>query len=441
MHYRRFHHRLTFVGAVTAITLLVVSQGGFQQAKGQPASGGDDQPALPGNIVVDVDAIESQVVRIAVASFGGATPHRDLAAEVISNDFTLFPGYRVVREEQPDSRRSLTPQIGNWSGQDIRGVITGHVGSQRRGQLQAEFRYYRVSAPASPAYARQYSGSEEDLRKWAHAFGNGLLEELTGRAGPFGTHITFARREGRGRKDILCADMDGYGLRRVTNGRGISMLPGFDDDGHIWFTRLVSDGMFITRLGTRGRRILQSDGLTMAPSICDGRVYFASSRDGNSEIYSANMQGSDVRRLTNHSAIDVSPSCGPNNKLAFVSARHGTPQIWMMNRDGSNVERLTFQGNHNQTPSFCRNSAVPLVAFTGRDGALDIFTVNAQTKEILRLTQGQGNNKDPAFSPDCRMVAFTSDRRGAPGIYVSSPLGFNQHRVVVGAAETVRWMH
>ena len=302
-------------------------------------------------------------------------------------------------------------------------------------------RFFRLARPNAAAVSASYSGTQAELRRFMHDFGNRVLAEMTGKPGPFGTHITYAQRRGRGRKDVMCADMDGHGVIRVSNGRGVAMLPTFDDGGEIWFTRLTQTGMFITKAGLRGRRILESDGLTMAPSICNDRVFFTSSRDGNSEIYSARLDGSNVRRLTNHPAIDVSPSCGPNRKLVWVSARHGTPQIFIMNQDGSSQERLTFQGNHNQTPSFCRDAAVPLVAFTGRDGPLDIFTVNVRTKEIRRLTQGQGNNKDPAFSRDCRMVAFTSDRRGAPGIYVSSILGFNQHRVVNGEAETVRWVH
>lgn len=426
-------------------SLLLLAGGLFQdKAKGQRGSNGEEPP-LPSDVVVDVDAIESQVVRIGVSHFGGSDPHQGEASAIIANDFTLFPGYQVVSETGSSPSRSLTPRIGAWSGQDIRGVITGHVTSSGtvRGvaQLRAEFRYYRVASPGQPLHTGSFQGAAGDLRDWAHQFGNNVLEELTGKAGPFGTQITFAKRVGPGRKDVHCSDMDGQDLMRVTNGRGISMLPGFDDAGRIWFTRLSNTGMFITRIGTRGRRILESSGTTMAPSICEGRVYFASSRDGNSEIYSANLEGGDIQRLTNHPAIDVSPTCGPNNKLAWVSARHGSPQIWMMNRDGSGAERLTFKGNHNQTPAFCRDGSVPLVAFTGRDSALDIFTVNTQTKDIVRLTQGQGNNKDPAFSPDCRMVAFVSDRRGAPGIYVSSVLGFNQHRVVEGAAETIRWMH
>ncbi len=440
-------HQRRWAGWALAAVFAVAASASLLQlpaAVGQPYPEveGDD-PALPGGVVVDIDAIESQAMRLGIPNLLGSGADANVGGEILRQDFTLFPGYRVVG---PDSVRhdvsasGLGIRAGAWGALNVDGVIKGELTTQGS-RRTAEMRFYRMSNPGSPALSETYSGTADELRGWMHDFGNKVLELLTGRAGPFGTHMAWAQRIGPGRKDVMCGDMDGHGIRRVSNGRGIAMLPSFDDAMNIWFTRLTSTGMFITRTGIRGRPILESDGITMAPSICGGRVFFASSRDGNSEIYSARVDGSDIQRLTRHPGIDVSPTCGPNNKLAWVSAQHGTPQIWLMNQDGTRQERLTFQGNHNQTPAFCRDPRVPLVAFTGRDGPLDIFTVNVNTKEILRVTQGQGNNKDPAFSPDCRMLAFVSDRRGAPGIYVSSPLGFNQHRVVAGEAETVRWMH
>ncbi len=82
------------------------------------------------------------------------------------------------------------------------------------------------------------------------------------------------------------------------------------------------------------------------------------------------------------------------------------------------------------------NGREPLIAFTGRGGGLDVFTVNISTQAYTRLTQGQGTNKDPAFSPDCRMVAFYSSRGG---IFLSNPEGLNQNLVIRGHAETLRW--
>ena len=140
--------------------------------------------------------------------------------------------------------------------------------------------------------------------------------------------------------------------------------------------------------------------------------------------------------LTNDPGIDVSPSCGPDGRVAFVSNRHGSPQIWVMDSSGGGQKRVTYKGEYNQTPAWCPDPKKQLIAFTGRDANMDVFTINLATGEYTRLTQAQGTNKDPAFSPDCRMVAFASSRGG---IYVSSPQGLNQIRIISGGAETVRW--
>jgi TolB protein len=266
-----------------------------------------------------------------------------------------------------------------------------------------------------------------------HEFANEVLRVLTGQAGAFNSRITFGRRAGPGRKDVYVAHWDGHQEGRVSSGQGVSMLPSFGPGG-VWFSRLTETGMFITHSNANDRRIIDGDGLNMGPSVCGGRVFFTSTRDGNSEIYAADVDGSNVRRITRHPAIDVSPACGPGGRIAFVSTRHGSPQIFVMNGNGSGVRRVTFRGAHNQTPQWCQRGG--LIAFTGRSGGMDIFTVNIATQEYRRLTQGQGTNKDPAFSPDCRMVAFSSSRGG---IFVSNPEGLNQNMVIRGAAETLRW--
>jgi TolB protein len=388
-------------------------------------------------VVIDIDAPEEHVYRIGIPDLLGSPSD---AGDVLRNDFRLMPGYRVIdtRSIHHDLvAEGLSVRPAAWSALDANGVIKGEL-RQSGGQLEHEQRFYRVSAAAEPALARTFRGTPTQTRAWAHTFANEVLGVLTGTPGVFGTEIAYARRIGPGRKDVYKAFMDGFGERRVSGGDGIALLPTFGE-GRIWYTRMTTRGMFITHGRARDARIVTGDGINMAPAVCDGRIYFTSSRDGNSEIYSAAMDGTDQRRLTDHPAIDLSPACGPNNKLAFVSNRHRTPQIFTMNRDGSDVQRVTFRGSHNQTPSWCGDPQRPLIAFTGRDEGFDIFTVNPATQEYTRLTQGQGDNKDPSFSPDCRLVAFVSSRRSAPGIYLASPQGYNQNLVLGGEPETVRW--
>jgi TolB protein len=409
---------------------------------GVPASGEEDAPPLPEDkIVVDIDAPDEEVFRIGIPNLlGDSKPHAASGGAVLQNDFRLMPGFRVIG---PQSVRhdyesmGLGVDLGAWSVLGANGVIKGQVfGSDTA--LVVELRFYQSSRGAVPALLRTYRGPATELRKWMHSFANEVIGVVTGIYGPFGTEIVFARKHGPGHKSVYAASMDGYGVRQVSSGQGVSMLPAFGK-GSIWYTRMTAQGTFITNTRVGGKRIIGGEGVSMAPAICGDRMYFSSSRSGNYEIYSSDLDGKALRRLTRSSGIDVSPTCGPGGKLAFVSNRHGSPQIFTMRIDGTNVQRVTFRGNHNQTPVWCKDPKQPLIAFSGRDQNFDIFTVNPETQEYQRLTQGQGDNKDPAFSPDCRLIAFTSNRRGSPGVYLSGQDGLDQNQVIEGTAETVRW--
>src|SRR5262249_44916680 len=147
-------------------------------------------------------------------------------------------------------------------------------------------------------------------------------------------------------------------------------------------------GMFITKTGTNEAPIIGGDGMNMGVSVCGNRAVFTSTRDGNSEIYSAALDGSDVRRLTHSPGIDVSPTCGPGGQIAFVSDRNGGPQVFVMDAGGGGARRVTFRGSNNQTPAFCPDASKHLLAFTGRDAGMDVFTVDLATQQYTRLTQG-----------------------------------------------------
>ncbi|MEM6961556.1 MAG: hypothetical protein AAF550_07430 [Myxococcota bacterium] len=399
----------------------------------------DEEPELPSHtVVINVDAEERTRIRIGIPNFMGPSHLTGPAAEVARNDLTLISLFEVLPARQYPSAdaEGLAIRIGPWAEMETQAVIKGSI-SGTESQQTLELHLFEISAGPRPTWTRTYRGTPGELRGFVHDFCNKVVEKLTGEAAHFHTRVAYASRLGPGRKDVRVADYDGFNDRRVSTS-AIAMLPSFAPSGEIWYSVLTQVGMFITRAGARDAPVIEGDGLTMSPTICEGRVFFTSTRHGNSELYSSRLDGSRVRRLTRHPAIDVSPRCGPRGKLAFVSARHGKPQIFTMDYDGSNVERVTFRGDHNQTPAWCPDPSKPLLAFTGRQGGLDIFIVNTVTQDYLRLTQGQGENKDPAWSPDCRMLAFSSSRDGG-GLYIMNPRGYNQTRILSGSAETVSW--
>ena len=422
---------LLAVCALAALWALPPSPGASQTATPAGTGSSADQP-LPTRVVIDVDSPERELYRIAIPNLLGDASNGPLLAEVLRNDLRLVSLFNVL---DPKSFIANLQQEGlnvtepPWSSVGAQGVVKGQVSG---GAM--ELRFFEIARGGSPVLSKSYKTGM--LRDNVHDFANEILRVLTGKAGGFGTRITFARKIGPGRKDIYVADFDGYKQGRVSSGQGNAMLPSFGPGG-VWYSVLTPLGSFITNVAQRERPIITGDGLNTGAAICNGRVYFSGTRDGNSEIYSAAFNGSDVRRLTNHPAIDVSPVCGPGGNIAFVSSRHGGPQVFTMSSSGGDAKRVTYKGSHNQTPAFCPDATNPLLAFAGRDGGgWDIFTINLRTGAYTRLTQGQGVNQDPAFSPDCRMVAFASSRGG---MFISNPQGLNQTKVLSGAISTVRW--
>ena len=83
------------------------------------------------------------------------------------------------------------------------------------------------------------------------------------------------------------------------------------------------------------------------PLACtDCKIVFVSNRDGNAEIYSCKVDGSNHSRLTYNAGIDDQPAWSPDgSRIAFISDRTGNPELYIMNADGSNVARKTFSGS------------------------------------------------------------------------------------------------
>lgn len=86
---------------------------------------------------------------------------------------------------------------------------------------------------------------------------------------------------------------------------------------------------------------LTTDPSDNAPAGFESRVTFMSAGDGDWEVFSINLDGSGLKRLTDNSTQDGLPTWSPDGKsIAFVSNRGGVWAIWVMNADGSNERKL-----------------------------------------------------------------------------------------------------
>ena len=160
--------------------------------------------------------------------------------------------------------------------------------------------------------------------------------------------------------------------------------------------------------------LAQTNTLTAA----SGQIAFEAYRDGNSEIYVMNADGSGVTRLTNNSTGDYDPAWSPDGRrIAFGASRDGNLEIYVMNADGSGVTNLTNNPAYDSRPAWSPGGR--FVAFDSyRDGNFEIYFMKADGSAVTRLTNNPALDSHPAWSPDGRRIAFKSDRDGNFEIYV-----------------------
>jgi len=141
------------------------------------------------------------------------------------------------------------------------------------------------------------------------------------------------------------------------------------------------------------------------------RIAFASDRDDpNFEIYTMDINGQDVQRLTDNTASDNSPKWSPNgSEIVFSSNRtSSTPDIFIMNADGSNVRQITFstQGWASLAPEFSPDGQRIAYVLQQPNGDRDIYTMDVNGGDQLRLTDDGWGQHHPSWSPDGTKIAY-----------------------------------
>lgn len=110
-----------------------------------------------------------------------------------------------------------------------------------------------------------------------------------------------------------------------------------DEDG--WHLNTVHVVGHVFDPGTV-RRLTHGDDGQPAWSPDGQRLAFTRREGDNQDIYTVAPDGSDLRRLTDHPAIDTTPTWTPDQRLVFRSRRGGEWGLYVMNADGSDQRRL-----------------------------------------------------------------------------------------------------
>ena len=286
-------------------------------------------------------------------------------------------------------------------------------------QLVGEL-YLARSSSGARAAGKSRAGKEEPLyhtrvpftpnaRAASHRLVDLLLGALTGRPGGFASRMTFVAPVGRERQAFVL-DADGFNLHAASPTGETALSPDFGPGNTLYYG--LSTRLSHFRLATTAGPVsLQMPGSLMGLAFSPDRkrMVLIAMDGGKSTIYLES--GGKVRPYA-HAPMANHPSFGPAGQIAYVA---GEPA----QRVYVDQHPISPPGLMASSPTFCDTPQGPLVFYTvkTKDGS-DIVSSYLNGNGLRRLTAKQGENWDPACSPDGRLLAFFSTRGHSRGLYV-----------------------
>lgn len=225
-----------------------------------------------------------------------------------------------------------------------------------------------------------------------------------------GKRLIFqSTRGGRPCDQQFVMNVDGSGVRRVSTGHGKTTCGYFfDADRRIFFASThAADSACPPR-----------------PDPSKGYVWGLDPYD----IYTANDDGSNLKRLTNYGVYTAEGTLSPDGQtMVFTSLKDGDLDIYTMKIDGSNIRRLTSQPGYDGGPFFSPDGKkIVYRAWHPTDSALtnyqdllkqrlvrpnrmEIWIMNADGSDQHQITNLGGANFAPFFTPDGSRIIFSSN--------------------------------
>ncbi|MEQ8904583.1 hypothetical protein [Ekhidna sp.] len=164
------------------------------------------------------------------------------------------------------------------------------------------------------------------------------------------------------------------------------------------------------------------------------RIIFTSTRSGDLELYTMNLDGSDVVQLTDELGYDGGAFFSPDgSKIVWRASRPQTDdeiaeykglleqglvqptkmELYVANADGTDKKKITSLGNANWAPFFTPDGKKILFSSnhsSKRGFPFNLFMINLDGTELEQVTFDDTFDSFPMFSPDGKYLVWASNR-------------------------------
>lgn len=185
----------------------------------------------------------------------------------------------------------------------------------------------------------------------------------------------------------------------------------------------------------------------------DGKkLIFQSKRDGNGcdRIYSMNVDGSDVKQISNGEGRTTcafyfkggkkvlyasthlgGKECPPNPDFSkgYVWAVYPSFDIFTADADGKNIKQLTTEKGYDAEATISPNGK-KIIFTSERDGDLELYSMDTNGKNVKRLTNEPGYDGGAFFSPDSKMLVYRGSHPTDPKLIQRDKELLAEHLIV-----------
>ncbi len=169
------------------------------------------------------------------------------------------------------------------------------------------------------------------------------------------------------------------------------------------------------------------------PMWVGNKVYYLSNQDGPITLFSYNTDTHKISKLIDNKGFDItSATAGPGG---IIYSQFGQLHIYDFATHQSHVVNVTVHGDLPQLRPHFKNVSDEIYNYDVSPNGVravfeahgDIFTVPAKHGSTENLTSSPGvEDRDPAWSPDGKSIAYFDDKDGEYDLYIQSQNGVGE---------------